>query len=29
MNKKLKVTLKLLDNMASKYRDIKNYIEEI
>ena len=28
MNKKLKVTLKVLDNVASKYRDTKNYIEE-
>ena len=28
MNKKLKVTLKVLDNVASKYPDTKNYIEE-
>ena len=28
MNKKLKVTLKVLDNVACKYPDTKNYIEE-
>ena len=28
MNKKLKVTLKVLDNVASKYQDTKNCIEE-
>ena len=28
MNKKLKVTLKVLDNVASTYGDTKNYIEE-
>ena len=28
MNKKSKVTLKVFDNMASKYPDTKNYIEE-
>ena len=28
MSKKLKVTLKVLDNVACKYPDTKNYIEE-
>ena len=28
MSKKLKVTLKVLDNVACKYPDKKNYIEE-
>ena len=28
MNKKLKVMLKVVDNVASKYLDTKNYIEE-
>ena len=28
MNKKLKVTPKAVSNMASKYMDTKNYIEE-
>ena len=28
MNKKLKVMLKVVDNVGSKYLDIKNYIEE-
>ena len=28
MNKKLKVTLRVVDNVTSKYPDTKNYIEE-
>ena len=28
MNKKLKVTLKVFDNVACKYPDTKDYIEE-
>ena len=28
MNKKLKLTLKVDDNVASKYLDTKNYIKE-
>ena len=28
MNKKLKVMLKVFDNVFAKYTDIKNYIEE-
>ena len=28
MNKKLKLTLKVFDNVASKYQDTKNYIED-
>ena len=28
MNKKLKVWLKFVDSVASKYLDTKNYIEE-
>ena len=28
MNKKLKVTLKVLDNVACKYLDTENYIEQ-
>ena len=28
MSKKLKVMLKVLDNVACKYLDTKNYIEE-